>query len=195
MSTLSLLDPELAVPTRVDRATSQRLATAIQAQDGGCYCNALRALPRVADARYVEGVVVIQNGLRFEHAWLESAAGVVDPTPAYAAMPEQACTYFPGPRWTLGDVHALFSPEQDDIDTPLLQPDISDSPHRQAWITATLAAFRHVSALHLQQTGRPAIPAEHHASMLDALIGSYWADRVREGHGSHGQPTTAALQC
>ena len=193
MSALPLLDPELASPTRVDRATSQRLACAIGAEDRGCYRNALRALPRLVDATYVEGVVVIDNGLKFDHAWLHSAAGVVDPTPVYAAMAEGACTYFAGPRWTLGEIHARFSPEQDDIETPILGYDFSDTPHREAWIAATLAAFRHVSALHLRQTGQPAIPRADDEATLEGLLGSYWAQAVIKSC-RNGANRTAAPQ-
>ncbi len=95
----------------MDRATSQRLARAVGARGRGCYRNALRALPRLNDATYVEGVVVIQQGLSLDHAWVESAAGVVDPTPVYAAMAEGACSHFAGPRWTLDKGLPLLSGE------------------------------------------------------------------------------------
>ena len=181
MSALTLLDPELAAPTRVDRATSQRLSHAIRAKDRGCYRNALRALARLGNATYVEGVAVVDNGLRFEHAWLETANGVVDPTPIYAAMEEGACTYFAGPRWSLVEIDALFSAEQSDIETPILPFDLTDSPQRGASIEAKLAAYRHVSALHLRQTGQPAIAREQDEATLCGLLGSYWAGRVLEG--------------
>ena len=182
MSPLSVLDPELAAPTRVDRATSQRLARAVHAQDGGCYRNALRALPRIIGAMYVEGVAVFRSGLRFEHAWLETATGVVDPTPIYADMPAGVCTYFPGPKWALGEINALFSPKQDDIETPILGYDFTtDSPRRRAWIAAALASFRHLSALHVQYAGRPALPRDEDETTLEGLIGFYWAERVLDG--------------
>lgn len=194
MSGVTFLDPELAAPTRVDRASSQRLARAVGARDRGCYRNALRALPRLPDATYVEGVVAMQNGLRLEHAWLETIQGVVDPTPVYAAMREGTCTYFAGPRWTLGEIRALFSAEQDEIVTPILGYDLTDCPQRRAWITATLAAFRHVSALHVQQTGQPAIAPETHGAMLEAILGSYWAKRLREACDLPGRPVATELQ-
>ena len=132
MSALPLLDPELAAPTTVDRATSRRLAQALQAKDRGCYRNALRALQLQPSATYVEGVVVLAGGLQLEHAWLEAADRVVDPTPVYSAMPEGDCTYFAGPRWTLAEIHALFASGQDDILTPVLPFDRVDSPQRRA---------------------------------------------------------------
>lgn len=192
MSALPLLDPELAAPTRVDRATSQRLACAVGAEDRGCYRNALRALPRLVDAAYVEGVVVIDNGLKFDHAWLQSAAGVVDPTPVYAAMPEGACTYFAGPRWTLDEIHALFSPDQDDIETPILRYDFSDTPQREAWIAATLEAFRHVSAMYLRQTGQPATARAEDEATLEGLLGRYWAQAVLKSCRNSADRTAAS---
>jgi hypothetical protein len=130
---------------------------------------------------------------RFEHAWLETARGVVDPTPVYAAMPKRACTYFAGPRRTLDEIQELFTPGKDAITTPLLGYDFTDTPRRRAWITATLTSFRHASALHLQRTGRPAIDEEQQGSMLDALIGRCWADTLRAEHASLGHPAPVAL--
>ena len=180
MPALSLFDPELAAPTCVARVISQKMARVVRAKDRDCYCNALRALPRLIGATYVEGVVVVQNGIEFDHAWLETTAGVVNPTPSYAAKSNGDCTYFAGPRWTLADVFALFAPKQDDLVTPILQFDLTDSPRRQAWIAAKLAAFRHKSALHLRQTGRPAIAPDTHGTMLEAILGTYWAQRTLE---------------
>lgn len=195
MSPLSLLDPELAAPTRFDRATSQRLAEIIRGRNSRAYHNALRGLARLSDATYVEGVAVFETGERFEHAWLETASGVVDPTPVYAAMAAEACTYFAGPRWTLGEIHALLSAEEDEIVTPILGCDFTtDTPRRQAWIAATLAAFRHLSALHVHYLGRPAVPRDEDEATLESLIGRYWAERVLEGRAGAGHPTGAALQ-
>ncbi len=174
-----------------DRATSQRLARAVGARDRGCYRNALHALPRLNDATYVEGVVVIKNGLSLDHAWLEYAAGVVDPTPVYAAMAEGTCTYFAGPRWSLGEIHALFSSEQDEILTPILPFDVTDGPHREAWLAAKLSAFRHVSALHRRHTGQPAIARADDTATLEGLLGSYWAGQVLEGRASSANPMAA----
>ena len=191
MRALSLLDPDLAAPTSVDRTTSKRLPRAVRARDGDCYCNALSALPRLSDATYTEGVVVLQNGIELDHAWLECAAGVVDPTPSYAAMTDGECTYFAGPRWTLGDVFALFAPGQDVIVTPILHCDLTDSPRRQAWIGAKLAAFRHASALCLRRTGQTALATATAEMILEALLGSYWArwaqlHRTDAAHASDG---------
>ncbi|MES3034923.1 MAG: hypothetical protein V4813_13070 [Gemmatimonadota bacterium] len=175
MSVLPLLDPELAAPTCVDPATSQRLARAVRAPDGCCYHNALCALPRFPNATYVEGVVVVRSGLQFDHAWLERDAGVVDPTTSYIEMPDGDCTYFAGRRWTLPEVLGLFTPDAPDNPTPLLQTGTAPSARREAWIAAKLAAFRHVSALHEHRTGDPAIRAEEHDAMLKGLLGSYGA--------------------
>lgn len=70
-------------------------------------------------------MVVIQNGLSLDHAWLESAAGAVDATPVYAAMKGGACTYIAGPRWTLDAIHALFTSGQDEVATPVLGDDFT----------------------------------------------------------------------
>ncbi|MES3034933.1 MAG: hypothetical protein V4813_13120 [Gemmatimonadota bacterium] len=92
-----------------------------------------------------------------------------------------ACTYFPGPLWTLDEIHALFSPEQDDIQTPILGYDFTtDTPRRRAWIAAARAAFRHLSALHVQQTERLALPRENDDATLESIIGSYWTRLVLE---------------
>ena len=193
MPPLSLLDPALAAPTRVDHATSQRLAQLIQRRNSRCYHNALRGLARLIDATYVEGVAVFETGLQFEHAWLETADGVVDPTPVYAKMPAGVCTYFPGPRWTFDEITALFSPDQDDIATPVLGNDFkTDTPRRQAWIAATLAAFRHLSALHVQYAGRPALPRDEDEAALESLIGSYWPERVKHARAASAEESTVA---
>lgn len=185
---LPRLDPQRASATVVDYATSQRLAAAVNAQDSRCYENALCALPRLDDAAYVEGVAVTGAGLQFDHAWLEHAGCVVDPTPSYAAMTDGACTYFVGPRWTLPEVLALFTSDDEDLPTPLLQPGTSLSPRREAWIRAKLAAFRHVSALRHARTGRPAIAAEDEEAMLEGLLGCYWAKWVRSSQSLGGGP-------
>lgn len=87
---------------------------------------------RLPNATYVEGVFVVSGGLQFDHAWLERGAGVVDLTPSYIAMPDGDCTYFAGPRWTLSDVLALFTPDNADLPTPLPQPGTPPSPRREA---------------------------------------------------------------
>lgn len=120
-------------------------------------------------------------GLQFDHAWLEDANGrVVDPTPSYADMADGARTYFAGPRWTLSEVLALFTPDGADLPTPLLRPSADLSPRRETWIRAKIAAFRHASALHHARTGRPAIEPVDEGAMLEGLLGCYWAEWVLE---------------
>lgn len=182
---LPCLTPERASATVVDYATSQRLAAALDAQDGYCYDNALCALFQRSDATYVEGVMVLHDGLLVEHAWLETEAGVVDPTPRYATAENGACTYFPGPRWTFAEILPLFAPDNHDHRvTPLLSPDAGPSPHRKAWIRAKLAAFRHASAVSLSRTGHPALADDEHEETLERLLGSTWVKQCEDLVGS-----------
>lgn len=184
------LDPKRASATVVDYATSQRLAVTLDAHERYAYDNALCALYRLPNAIYVEGVVVLHDGLQLDHAWLDTDAGVIDPTPSYAEAANGACTYFAGPRWTLSEMLPLFAPEnQHHHVTPMLSQDFVPSPRREAWIRAKLAAFRHASALHQMRSGHPAITADEHEATLQALLGSHWARRVLEGCcADAGQP-------
>jgi hypothetical protein len=67
------------------------------------------------------------------------------------------------------------------------------TPRRQAWIAATLTAFRHRSALHVQSTGQPALRRDDDEATFESLISSFRAERIRDRRTGSGHPMAAAL--
>lgn len=77
-STSGLPQPILG---QVDRALSQEIALQIDLDGQSCWQAAAAALTILPTAEYVEGWVVdLEQGLAFEHAWLQAAERIVDPT-------------------------------------------------------------------------------------------------------------------
>jgi hypothetical protein len=72
----------------------------VRAKKRQCYHNAFRVVqyvPEYENADYVEGVVVVDNGLVIEHGWVEMDGMIVDPT-----LPDCKLVYFPGLRFKGG---------------------------------------------------------------------------------------------
>jgi hypothetical protein len=86
---------------------SRELAQQVWAEDKDCYRNAVRAVPILPGAVYVEGWVITSFGLVTEHGWIEHNGEVVDPTPTYAEQADGK--YFPGVRYTLPDLAKLMN--------------------------------------------------------------------------------------
>lgn len=92
----------LPTPTPVNLEGSQELRSRIRPEPQACWKNsiiALRVIEELAEAVYVEGWSVTQEGLVIEHGWLEFDGAVLEPT---VEVPFKA--YFPGVRYTLGTV-------------------------------------------------------------------------------------------
>jgi hypothetical protein len=80
--------------TDKDYAESKRVSRAIGATIKRCWRNARKAIERLdeyAEARYLEGWIVKENGALVEHGWLIHGGKIIDPT-----LPEVVATYFPG---------------------------------------------------------------------------------------------------
>jgi hypothetical protein len=92
-----------------DSEHSRRLARQIRAKARKCFLNCWRAvetLDRCPGAVYVEGLAVIRDtGLVLEHAWLEYAGVILDPT-----LPDARLAYFPGLRFAGRDGLAEAAP-------------------------------------------------------------------------------------
>ena len=77
-----------------DREASIDIRTRIAAKPNDCFanaCRAIRTLPELANATYVEGMIVVfQTGGTFEHGWIFHDDKIIDPT-----LPEYSIWYLP----------------------------------------------------------------------------------------------------
>ncbi len=92
-------------------ALSQRAAKTVTAVPHACWQNAAAALlvlPELASGQYVEGwAVLVAVPIPVEHAWIELAGQLVDPTPISW---QGQFAYFPGLRFTKAEVaHAVHA--------------------------------------------------------------------------------------
>lgn len=77
-----------------DFGESLRLATRVKAVPAQCWFNARKAVLKLkdyADASYVEGWIVFNDGWATEHEWVVKNGKIIDPT-----LPDVEATYFPG---------------------------------------------------------------------------------------------------
>lgn len=82
----------LSGPKDIDE--SRRVSRALRAAMKACWFNARKVvlrLPEYAQASYVEGWLVVGNGMMMEHGWVAKDGLVIDPT-----LPEKEIVYFPG---------------------------------------------------------------------------------------------------
>lgn len=81
-------------PAAKDQDESARVGRAIRARRGRCWFNARRAIMRLdeyADAKYVEGLAVLDGFYPIEHGWVVLGGTIIDPT-----LPHRLVVYFPG---------------------------------------------------------------------------------------------------
>lgn len=98
-------------PTKKDEAESERVRRRVRSQPKRCWFNARRAILKLddyADASYVEGWAVHDNGLMIEHGWVVREGVIIDPT-----IPRKPYRYFPGLefRGRTGIAEFLATPE------------------------------------------------------------------------------------
>jgi hypothetical protein len=81
--------------TQKDYIESKRVCRAIRAAPKRCWSNARKVIERLdehAEARYVEGWIVKENGAPpIAHGWVVNDGKIIDPT-----LPDTVATYFPG---------------------------------------------------------------------------------------------------
>src|SRR5689334_16975912 len=109
----------------IDKALSQQLADAVEAEPGECWRNAIMALFQVNDAgaRYVEGWAAGPEFpfcyIPMEHGWIEMSDGtVIDPTWITLSRTLDDYVYAPFRYYTRGDIDQLLA-EKGEIFTPL----------------------------------------------------------------------------
>lgn len=167
------LAPRLAPAARIDLKVSRRLARALNAQDGRCWRNALRAWEHhLPDATYVEGYVVSNDTglLPMEHAWIEQPDGrVVDPTPAFCGSGSHETAYVPAFRYTPDHLRYLFT-RCAAMPLPLSRIGMADFSafHHLDWQAATVTVWQHAEARHLGRHGVSLFRCDE-ATMLNAL--------------------------
>ncbi len=187
------LAPLLAPPTAIDRELSRLVGHRLRTKSRDCYWNCLRALEVVSYTEYVEGFVVVENKFlsHIEHAWLETADGVVlDPTPRFYAQDADRATYFPALRWSLPETWTLLAEHGDSLTTPLATYRPLAGKRETAWRDAALAAARHRSALALARWGTPDFAGDDEMQALRAVLGVYWVDGDPSTHTVGGAGTT-----
>lgn len=77
-----------------DFGESLRLSARVKAVPKQCWFNARKAVLKFedyAEASYVEGWTVFNDGLAIEHGWVVKDGRIIDPT-----LPDATVTYFPG---------------------------------------------------------------------------------------------------
>jgi hypothetical protein len=83
---------------------SKKVADAIKAQPKMCWKNtffAIRELPELEGAMYVEGFIVRKSvPIPLEHAWLEMGQSIIDPTRVLWERLDDEVQYYPGFRCT-----------------------------------------------------------------------------------------------
>jgi hypothetical protein len=183
------LAPLLAAPTLVDRVRSLKVARQVGARPNHCYTNALRALPLVPNALYVEGYVVEDHPMLcfHEHGWLWTPHGVIDPTPAFVETGASSWTYFAAWTWAADSIRALLLAHEDRLVTPLCRYLPSHGRDAESWRDAMLALLRHRSALSVKHSGEVLVAPEHEAGHLAAMLGRRWVRGAR--HRAHGRST------
>jgi len=95
---------------------SLRVADLVESEEQQCYGNAFHVVQEVegyCQAIYVEGTVVNEIGLPFDHGWVEKDGEIIDPT-----LSEDSLTYFPGLRYpgVKGLAEAIQLPKEPELD-------------------------------------------------------------------------------
>ena len=154
---------------QVDKELSRRAALEVGAEAQQCYANAWRALrdlPELAGALYVEGYAVdrmhdVHASLGvIEHGWIELDGRIVDPT---LHDDREPLAYYPGLRFTLGELHTAMHtiPKTTNEDLPIFYrlgwggQDSPDMPSRftsSKLIDRKLTHFTTANTLHAQRT-------------------------------------------
>jgi hypothetical protein len=174
------LTPSRAPATCVAYAASHLLAQRVKARNKFCFRNAYRALAYASSCYYVEGLVAIEGEILtvLEHAWLQRRDGIIlDVTPWYHAERRPA-TYFPIFRWTNRALHDLLK----DVGAkgarfPLRNMLPERGEHDRRWRRGTLAAWRHMAAVHEERHGTAKSFPGSEQDLLAAVIGPRRAAR------------------
>ena len=146
-----------------------------------CHINALRAVGAMPEGAYVEGYIVGNDRCHsvVEHAWIASADRViVDPTLPHLEQVAQSWTYFPVFQWSMEELWSLFDRHGDTLESPVRQYLPMWGEEHESWLHATVAAWRHRSALHLKRTGKPLIAPADEEPTPDGIVGRYWLERA-----------------
>jgi hypothetical protein len=114
---------------------SKRAGKKVKAAPNACWQNAYRALmqlPELSSGCYVEGWIVnIEIPVPLEHAWIELAGQIIDPTPV---MWRETHAYFPGLRFTKAEV---LQTVRDETELPIASrfgaEGIKSPAYRTAW--------------------------------------------------------------
>ncbi len=182
MSSSATLSPLLVENQVVNREYSRCVAQHLKLQPKLACKNALAAVASlIPTGTYVEGLVANSKGVPhriYEHAWVQTPNSIVDPTPRHVSVSSEIA-YFPVCMWSVDELTQIRKDFDGELMLPLSfwHPSIGFEHPLQA--EALVAAHRHLSAVHLRNTGAPLYAPEREDEYLRALLdGRYDPDAL-----------------
>ena len=130
----------------INHQRSQEAAKLVDAQAKACWRNAILAQQHFPEATYIEGWVVIPEGIVLEHGWLELDLEIVDPT--FVSRLENDAdspVYFPGLQYTLQEVSDELAERNGEL--PLVYGDGRWGKETPSYMLASCDAWEYACSL------------------------------------------------
>ncbi len=184
----------------VDRKRSRFFAQQLKARPAYAWRNSVAALLElILTGTYVEGLVADstqQPHMIREHAWVQTPDGIIDPTPRFLSAASEVA-YFPAHTWTAEELREMHESSDEGIMLPLAWSLPVSGKELPTYREALVAAHRHMSAVHLRDTGVPFYPPEREDHLLrvmfdKAFVSGLHTERCRDAP-SGGPPMPYTL--
>ncbi len=180
MSSPITLSPLLAERQSVDHKSSYFLAKQLKAYPKYAWHHPRVALRELVETgRYVEGLVADwtrEPYMIHEHAWVQIPGAIVDPSSRFVRVSHQVA-YFPAHTWTWEQLVEMYHRECGEMMLPLAPSLPFSGKNLPSYRSALVAAHRHLSAVHLRDTGAVLYKPEHE----ERLLRSMFEKAVRDG--------------